>query len=462
MKFYNIILLCVIILILVIFVLQSDNNELSCEEPFKGRNKSIVFDLYNLFENDSFKDTSFEILDVNIIQAKGKNNYENLTSSKNLDGIYVSKKIAYPVSMFKLNKVNKKEGFTVLNGYTQKYDTVGTYAPYDSPQKRMKDYVSDSDDDEDDVESVTYTLYEKLINYYNEMFESSTQTIENMDSETKNQTTLTTLYTTTDEPLSVNQMYISRIGNYSKHLFRLFLNSDKMYYTVYAGKKTDQNIFKKQNDIFGVSALTRGNVLHYNYKLKLLFSSRYGILYINDSGKLMHKKINRKFLRHKKYHKYQIHFTDFLTVNDTMNLYGGQTNIKEIEKRTKKISGSDDSLTHSLSFSNDTYHTLNMRHEFNFNTKVQQGKQILSIIQMVFKDAASLKNYVDSMKGFTVDQKYINKSSYFDKYEGSDATHLIIFNDKSFSLTSLKNWLKNYYSKTDKDLESYHMLGYTF
>ena len=461
MKFYNIILLCVIILILIVFYIEYQLDENTCES-FKGRNKSIIFDLYNRFENESFIDMSCDILDVNIIQAKGKNTYENLTSSKNLDGVYVSKKIAYPVSFYKLRN-GKKEGFTVLNGFTQKYDTVGTYAPYHSPQNRMKEYVSDSDDDEDDVESVTYTWYEKLANYYEELFEPKPSTIENMNTEASNTTTLSTVYTTMDEPLSINNMYISRVGKYGHKKFRLFLNSDKMYYTVHARNRTRQNIFKKQNDIFGHTCLERGNVLHYDYHRKLLFSSRNGILFIDGSGRLMHKRINRKFLRHKKHQlPYQVHFTNFLGVNDTMNLYGGQSNIKEIEKSTKIISSSDDSLTHSLSFSNDSYHILNLRHHFNFKTRVQSKHHILSIIQIVFKNAASLKNYVDAMKGFTIDHKYVEKSSYFDKHEGSDAKYLIIFNDKSFSLSSLKNWLKNYYSKTDKDIESYYMLGYTF
>lgn len=461
MNIYNIILLCIIILILIVYVFQYQSNESTCE-TFKGRNKSIVFDLYNRFENESFIDMSCEILDINIIQSKGKNSYENLTSTKNLDGIYVSKKIAYPISLFKINGTGKKEGFTVLNGYTKKYENVGTYAPYDSPQKRMKEYVSDSDDDEDDVESVTYTWYEKLANYYEDIFDSKPNVKENMTSGTANTTALSTLYTTTDEPLTINNMYLVRVGKYGHKQFRIFLNSDKMYYTVHAGNRTGQNIFKKQNDIFGDSALTRGNVLHYDFHRKLLFSSKNGILYIDDSGKLMHKKINRKFLRHKKYHPYQIHFTNFLNVNDTMNLHGGQKNIRDIQKLTKKISNSDDSLTHTLSFANESYHTLNMKHEFRFNNRVQKGKHHLSIIQMVFKDAASLTNYVDAMKGFTIDKKYVEKSSYFDKYAGSDATHLIIFNDKSFSLSSLKNWLKNYYSKTDKEIENYYMLGYTF
>lgn len=271
---------------------------------------------------------------------------------------------------------------------------------------------------------------------------------------------LRTIKTKEGDILENPQLFMVRDHRYKSKRFTLFaLDKNHLYHNVLnKAAISDDFTFRSNNDFYGNKVLkNKDNIIRMVGKQMRGRNRNY--IYIIDkmNGEL---KVIDKTSTKIPNKEQNIYIQSFRKVNRIMNVTGNQEKIKSLEKKKEIIKPLSDNYNHSIDFNIDRTSFLSLYNQLKFKTKLNAKDKMLAVVQLVFNDAKSLKEYIDSLYGFHVGKTFIDRSKTSEESVGTDAKFLLLFNTKVFKMVELKKWLRNHYGKTEKDLNDYCILGY--
>ena len=214
------------------------------------------------------------------------------------------------------------------------------------------------------------------------------------------------IQTSSGETIHQPSLYLVRDHKHSAHHFKLLcLHQFNIYHLNKNPSKHHGHVLENNKDLYGVDAISNKNpVLYYNNGV--VSHNGYNLI-IGKNGEMLSLKENSNT---KKDPRDKIYFEDYNNLNDSMNLIGNQTNIKNDEKRIKKLTKVM-IITHIISYLiNITKNIYRCYMILNFSSPIHKhGK--LAIIQLSFDSTSHLNSYLDSMYGFHIGKHFYKKSA---------------------------------------------------